>query len=390
MHPGSTQAFGRLGPDGVPTFLFPSHPATALLLFEVLVRPLIRLALGPADPHRRLVTARLTSPVISIPGRRGYLRGRLLREQATGDYLVQPLGTSGTHLLSSLADCERPDRAARGRSPRRPWTRRCRSPSCRRPADGRRWRTRTRAYPGAASRAGRRGRGRAAGAGRRGRAAAGAAARRRRLVGDPDPRRAAPRAVGADHAGSLGAAARRRGVAGPVAAAARGRPARHRAAVRDHPRRRGSSGTSWSATSCANRCCRPTSATGWTPRVTGRGVMTAAVALAVDHCFGPVGLHRLEATVRPENARQPAGAGQARLPRGGAVPPLPRRRRRVARPLLLRADRRGAAGRAASSGGWSRRVARMRAESRLCSTDANAPYSVVSPPVTTGHSVDQG
>lgn len=34
----------------------------------------------------------------------------------------------------------------------------------------------------------------------------------------------------------------------------------------------------------------------------GRGVTTAAVALAVDHCFGPVGLHRIEATVRPENA----------------------------------------------------------------------------------------
>jgi ribosomal-protein-alanine N-acetyltransferase len=35
--------------------------------------------------------------------------------------------------------------------------------------------------------------------------------------------------------------------------------------------------------------------------VTGGGVITAAVALVVDHCFGPVGLHRLEATVRPEN-----------------------------------------------------------------------------------------
>lgn len=37
-------------------------------------------------------------------------------------------------------------------------------------------------------------------------------------------------------------------------------------------------------------------------RRAGRGVTTAGVALAVDHCFGPVGLHRLEATVRPENA----------------------------------------------------------------------------------------
>ncbi|WP_235926212.1 GNAT family N-acetyltransferase [Actinokineospora pegani] len=32
------------------------------------------------------------------------------------------------------------------------------------------------------------------------------------------------------------------------------------------------------------------------------GVATAAVALAVDHCFQRAGLHRIEATVRPENA----------------------------------------------------------------------------------------
>ena len=35
--------------------------------------------------------------------------------------------------------------------------------------------------------------------------------------------------------------------------------------------------------------------------IAGGGVATAAVALVVDHCFGPVGLHRIEATVRPEN-----------------------------------------------------------------------------------------
>lgn len=34
---------------------------------------------------------------------------------------------------------------------------------------------------------------------------------------------------------------------------------------------------------------------------TGAGVATGALALGLDHCFGPVGLHRVEATVRPEN-----------------------------------------------------------------------------------------
>jgi [ribosomal protein S5]-alanine N-acetyltransferase len=34
----------------------------------------------------------------------------------------------------------------------------------------------------------------------------------------------------------------------------------------------------------------------------GGGIATGAVALAVDHAFGPVRLHRVEATVRPENA----------------------------------------------------------------------------------------
>ena len=35
---------------------------------------------------------------------------------------------------------------------------------------------------------------------------------------------------------------------------------------------------------------------------TGGGVATAALALGVDHCFSAVRLHRVEATVRPENA----------------------------------------------------------------------------------------
>ncbi len=33
----------------------------------------------------------------------------------------------------------------------------------------------------------------------------------------------------------------------------------------------------------------------------GRGVAPRAVAMVIDHCFGPVGLHRIEICVRPEN-----------------------------------------------------------------------------------------
>ena len=40
----------------------------------------------------------------------------------------------------------------------------------------------------------------------------------------------------------------------------------------------------------------------WLDRsVAGRGVASLAVALVCDHAFGPVGLHRLQADIRPEN-----------------------------------------------------------------------------------------
>ncbi|MGW6425426.1 molybdotransferase-like divisome protein Glp [Nocardia sp. NPDC055053] len=107
MHPGSVQGFGRLGRDEVPTFLLPSNPVGALVVFEVMVRPLIRIALGRRQPMRRIVNARTITPISSMPGRKGYLRAQLLRDEATGDYLVQPLGNGNggsSHLLATLAE----------------------------------------------------------------------------------------------------------------------------------------------------------------------------------------------------------------------------------------------------------------------------------------------
>ena len=107
MHPGSVQGFGQLGADGVPVFLLPANPVSALVVFEVMVRPLIRLSLGKRQPMRRVVRARALSPISSVPGRKGYLRGQLMRDQDTGEYLVQALGGApgaSSHLLATLAE----------------------------------------------------------------------------------------------------------------------------------------------------------------------------------------------------------------------------------------------------------------------------------------------
>src|SRR5699024_10336089 len=107
MHPGSVQGYGLLGAEDVPTFLLPSNPVSALVVFEVMVRPLIRIALGRRQPMRRVVRARTVGPISSIGGRKAYLRGQLMRDETTGEYLVQALGGaagSSSHLLATLAE----------------------------------------------------------------------------------------------------------------------------------------------------------------------------------------------------------------------------------------------------------------------------------------------
>lgn len=103
MQPGSTHSFGLLGHDRVPVFMVPSHPVSALVVFEVIIRPLVRVMLGRRNPYRRTITARTLSPITSPAGRRQFLRGQLMRDE-DDEYLVHILGAGGTHLLASLAE----------------------------------------------------------------------------------------------------------------------------------------------------------------------------------------------------------------------------------------------------------------------------------------------
>ena len=106
MQPGMPQGCGTvdLGGARVPFVTFPGNPVSALVSFEVFLRPALRAAMGLPDRPRRV--ARLAEPVDSIPGKRQYLRG-LLAEKDDGTDSVSVLGGPGSHYLRwlSQADC---------------------------------------------------------------------------------------------------------------------------------------------------------------------------------------------------------------------------------------------------------------------------------------------
>ena len=107
MHPGSVQGFGLLGDKKIPVFLLPSNPVSALVIFEIFIRPVVRICLGKRTFQRRAVRARALNHVGSKAGRRGYVRARLMRAAHTQDYLVEGLGGANgapAHLLAGLSD----------------------------------------------------------------------------------------------------------------------------------------------------------------------------------------------------------------------------------------------------------------------------------------------
>src|SRR4051794_4127881 len=101
MQPGMPQGFGVIGPDKTPFFGLPGNPVSAYVSFEVFVRPALRRMLGVEPLHRPIVRARLTEAVSSPPGKRTYARSWVSVEK--GEYVVSPVGGSGSHLIASLA-----------------------------------------------------------------------------------------------------------------------------------------------------------------------------------------------------------------------------------------------------------------------------------------------
>ncbi|MDF0529464.1 molybdopterin molybdotransferase MoeA [Tsukamurella sp. 8F] len=107
MQPGMPQGAGHvLSPGGrrVPIVTLPGNPVSALVSFEVFLRPPLRAALGLPDRPSR--TAELGSGIRSIPGKRQFVRARLTPEDRNRNESVIPVGEHGSHYLRWMASAD--------------------------------------------------------------------------------------------------------------------------------------------------------------------------------------------------------------------------------------------------------------------------------------------
>jgi molybdopterin molybdotransferase len=97
MQPGMPQGAGLI--NGTPIITLPGNPVSALVSFEVFVRPALRAAMGLPHPHRPRRTAVLADSLTSPKGKRQFRRG--VYDAAAGT--VTTYGPPASHHLRWLA-----------------------------------------------------------------------------------------------------------------------------------------------------------------------------------------------------------------------------------------------------------------------------------------------
>ncbi|OBH64135.1 molybdopterin molybdenumtransferase [Mycobacterium colombiense] len=97
MQPGMPQGVGRVG--GATIVTLPGNPVSALVSFEVFIRPALRRAMGLPDPDRPHRTAVLAESLTSPRGKRQFRRAVLNDDAST----VTSYGPPASHHLRWLA-----------------------------------------------------------------------------------------------------------------------------------------------------------------------------------------------------------------------------------------------------------------------------------------------
>jgi molybdopterin molybdotransferase len=100
VQPGKPLAFGRIGER--PVIGLPGNPVSALVTFELFVRPLIRAMLGLTGDGRLHVRARVAERIAKDAERRAYLRVRVSLDGEAG-YVASSSGGQASSQLRPLA-----------------------------------------------------------------------------------------------------------------------------------------------------------------------------------------------------------------------------------------------------------------------------------------------
>src|SRR6266513_2573308 len=104
MRPGAPVGFGLLG--GTPWIGLPGNPVSAMVTFELFVRPAIRRLLGPRLPFRRTVTVCVGEPITLGPKLRHFLRAVVVPEGpggVGGKLTARLTGPQRSGILTSMA-----------------------------------------------------------------------------------------------------------------------------------------------------------------------------------------------------------------------------------------------------------------------------------------------
>jgi molybdopterin molybdotransferase len=98
MRPGKPITFGSL--EGRPVFGLPGNPVSAMVTFELFVRPALRKMGGWSAVDRPRIWARVLEPIRNPGSRRGYLRVTLARDGR--EYGARLTGDQGSGILRSM------------------------------------------------------------------------------------------------------------------------------------------------------------------------------------------------------------------------------------------------------------------------------------------------
>lgn len=104
IKPAKPLAFGTIGDSRMPVFGLPGNPVSAMVSFELFVRPAIRKMCGHRNLDRPLVAATAGMDLVRRPDGKVHF----LRAQATfdrqGTWTVRPMGGQNSHQLRAMAE----------------------------------------------------------------------------------------------------------------------------------------------------------------------------------------------------------------------------------------------------------------------------------------------